>query len=377
MLQSCDNDEPDTRQLREVHLVLGAQTYSDITITHAAAPGTRALPDGFVTYSELYPQGLPEYAQIYAYLAKAGSNPPETGLFAYEDISGTRTWSSHINIDAGETYYIYGFMPKEDAGNITITPYTNPNDATISGYQHGAVMTINGLNAVTPADVCVIVGVRGNDNNTDAITSLDMASRLGKFDYTTQDAGDYVYLLIDHLYCGLNFEMKVDAAYNALRTIKVKQLKLIANNGSSTVKKVNAVVTLVANQTYSGTQPLNPLSDEAGGSISFTTAETGDDVEPAMLWNDATNPKVLSTEKTSFLGCFAPATNRNYILESTYDIYDRKGNLIRANCTAQNAFTAPSGMKPGQNHTYQITVNPTYLYMLSDPDLDNPVFTLE
>ena len=65
----------------------------------------------------------------------------------------------NMDIENTGTYYLYGYIPKEDAEGVTISP----NDT----YHNGAVLTINGLNAVTPSDVCVIIGAKngGNVNN--------------------------------------------------------------------------------------------------------------------------------------------------------------------------------------------------------------------
>ena len=66
------------------------------------------------------------------------------------------------------------------------------------------------------------------------------------------------------------------------------------------------------------------------------------------------------------------------ILTSTYDVYDRKGNLIRLNCKATNTMvlkdmlTDQTVTERGKRYTINMTIQPTYLYMLSEPDLDNP-----
>jgi hypothetical protein len=64
-------------------------------------------------------------------------------------------------------------------------------------------------------------------------------------------------------------------------------------------------------------------------------------------------------------------------METTYNVYDRKGNLIRKDCKAKNVLNLPTGgLTRGQKYTFNLTVNPTYLYVLSDPDLDNPTITV-
>ena len=81
-----------------------------------------------------------------------------------------------------------------------------------------------------------------------------------------------------------------------------------------------------------------------------------------------------------FMACVAPsATNTVYMLRTTYNVYDSKGNLIRKDCQAENKLTlsfekhqGKTSLDVGEKYTFNLTVNPTYLYVLSDPDLDNP-----
>ena len=60
-------------------------------------------------------------------------------------------------------------------------------------------------------------------------------------------------------------------------------------------------------------------------------------------------------------------------LTCTYDVCrtDNANTVIRANCTASNKVRV-SGMEHGKTNTVTVTIAPTYLYVLTDPDLDNP-----
>ena len=76
-----------------------------------------------------------------------------------------------------------------------------------------------------------------------------------------------------------------------------------------------------------------------------------------------------------------PKAGRYYELHSTYDVYDRMDNLIRKGCVAVNKIDVRSrfnqDLKRGYMYTLNLTVMPTYLYVLSDPDLDNPTVTVK
>jgi hypothetical protein len=68
--------------------------------------------------------------------------------------------------------------------------------------------------------------------------------------------------------------------------------------------------------------------------------------------------------------CFVPDLDNELMLVTTYDVYDRNGNKISER-TATNDLP-PLNVARGQRVTLSLTIEPTYLYVLSDPDLDNP-----
>jgi hypothetical protein len=83
---------------------------------------------------------------------------------------------------------------------------------------------------------------------------------------------------------------------------------------------------------------------------------------------------------------FVPKTSSFYKLISTYDVYDTDAsgnyrNLIRMDCTAENKINPrklfnKESLDRGSMYTVKVTVKPTYLYVLSEPDLDSPTMTL-
>jgi len=360
VLGACSSDEqPTVQKRRTLNLVVS----SNNTL------GTRALPEGFVPYNTLY-ESMPSDAQIQGYLAKSGTETPIMGQFSFTDTDPgegplVRGWKAMMPIENNGTYYFYGFLPKEDVPNVSIAPYQ-------SDYSKGAEITFTGLDAISPADICVFVGVKGHTNGTDDINTLDMVSRLGKFDIQINEDVNYAYLLANHIYCSLHFRMKVNEAYSRVRTIKVKQMKLLSNDGATTVKTVNAKVTLAA--TTDGTAPLQ--------SVVIETNEMGQPDTPAMLFDNEDEPCVLTTEFKNFRGFMAPASNQTFMLQTIYDIYDRYGNLVRENCVAENKINSStvrgfSNPQTGDSFTIDLSVKPSYLYQLSEPDLDDPTFTLE
>ena len=101
-------------------------------------------------------------------------------------------------------------------------------------------------------------------------------------------------------------------------------------------------------------------------------------------------PSVSDTDESHAVtvdGYFVPFADvaNSLVLECKYDVYDKNvtnehpdGNLVRKDCVTTNKLPADNVIKSGtkQRTTLTLTVNPTYLYVLSDPDLDNPTVVI-
>lgn len=355
LLTACsDSDAPGDQKEERVQLEMRPYVPSFLEIYSTQ---TRSIPTGYVSYDNLiYPftpqQSLVD-AKIHTFFTKSDGTM-ENGVF----VKSGGSWYSTVKL--GQNQYLYGYVPENAAlnGVADIQP--------VSGdYKNGIIFKLKKLSSVTPADVCVTVAAgRGSDSGPDESFAK------GKFDLALKE-GNYVYLLFDHLYSSICFSFKVDADYNKLRTIKLTKLNLT----STEMKKyVDATITLTANNT--GADPVTNLTFNASG---YT--ETADGL---LFEADATNdvdPVELTTTESDFLGCFVPGNYNRFTLKSTYDVYDKKGNRIRKDCVAENSIylnsIVPSNTwKRGTMLKLNLTVNPTYLYMLSEPDLDNPTVTL-
>jgi hypothetical protein len=98
----------------------------------------------------------------------------------------------------------------------------------------------------------------------------------------------------------------------------------------------------------------------------------------------------LKPDYSMFLGHFMPYNVSKIILTSVYDVYDTNttpehpnGNLIRKDCEATNTlsmsqlFSGQTVSHRGWKYKVRLTINPTYLYVMSDPDLNNPTVVVE
>lgn len=315
-------------------------------------------------------------SNLWLALTKEGDNSNTltkygTYTCTYNESSSEWTWTStnYVKVPEAEQYYLYGVYTKESA-TYTIAPSTD--------YATGAVLTISGLKPIAKdgEDPCVVVGVQGipDPNTTWNVTE-------GSFGYTGMKITnqDNVHLLLDHLYASLSFSYTIDAEYAKLRTIKLKKLEI--ETPTTTYDNVKLTVTITGNST--STSPIT--------SVTATTEGSGTASSPIVLFNNTAGHDISKPFTTSdpLSGvCFAVFNSlsedkvSSLKLKSTYDVYDRKGNLIGER-TVENALDvyALFGINPSPAHgirkPIQLKVNPTYLYILSDPDLDNPTITVE
>ena len=292
---------------------------------------------------------------------------PKLGYF----FTSSGKWRTNIdNIEAttiDHPYYLYGYVPHFGGISMSIT---DRNDAN-ANYSAGAKVILNDVPAVMPSDLCVVIGAKaGTDKET--VEGL----RRGDFAYVASASADdnYVFLLFDHLYAALRIRMRVHDDYAALRTIKLKSLSLKTYAGATTSsQKTNIEVSLEATDVSNPDE--NPIQ-----TIKYTSSG-GEITEPLEFWSS--EGELLTTAFKSFVGHFMPDGITTLVLTSVYDVYDTQGNLIRKDCKATNTMelsellTGQVTTRRGSRYTINMTIKPTYLYMLSEPDLDNPTVTVE
>lgn len=272
------------------------------------------------------------------------------------------------------TYYLYGYVPHEQY----VSPSIKHKDGS-SNYADGAVLTLDSLNAISTNDYCVIVGAK-NGNSADNDNGLTR----GQFTYTAGEH-NYFFLLFYHLYAAMNVNIKVNGAYAALRTIKLKDLELKTGSYDATpdtiaLTKKKTMATITLTKTTEGADPISDVTFAASAGYTSNNA----DVAICSLFHSEKGEELGTGNLTDMpYTCYFMAQDiTHFILTSTYDVYDKKGNLIRQNCTAENnivladLITAQTYALRGRRYTINMTVNPTYLYMLSEPDLDSPTMVV-
>ena len=292
----------------------------------------RAAPTGFSAYTPDKTTSM----GIYMLLSENPSSDwasPEEKIIKYNTTTGK--WNASFEVEAGKTYSVYGYMPKTEGMTSSLTKTT----------ADAATLTITGMKAITTDDICIITGVK------ETVEGL----KEGLFSWNTPTTGNqtfYINILMDHLYAAVLFSMKIETEYAKLRKIKLKKMELSTNKGS-----VSATISLTHNTT--GASPIT--------SVAYTPSDGSCE---AVIFNSDEGVALDKTTALSINACFAPTLSAYLTLTSTYDVYDSKGNLIRQNCTATNKLPNLDAVR-GQRVQVNMLVNPTYLYVLSDPDLDN------
>ena len=339
LLNACSSDDSGAQTDSMDHASTGktVQLVSYISPLVEKELSHHAAPTGFSPYTPDKTTTMGIYM-----LLEADWGAPEEKRITYN--TGTGKWNASFEVEAGKTYSVYGYMPKAGGVNSSLTAVTSD----------GATLSITGIKPVTTDDICIITGVKETDEG------LKEGLLSWKWPIPSEDENFKIHILMDHLYASVQFSMKIDEEYASLRTIKLKTMTLSTNIGS-----VDATISLTRNDI--GSSPITDITYSLSGTNG--AAEIFSSEEGTAL--DKLTPLAINA-------CFTPlpTLSENLKLVSTYDVYDSKGNLIRQNCTATNQLPDLGAVR-GQRVQVNMTVSPTYLYVLSDPDLDNPTITIE
>ena len=263
----------------------------------------------------------------------------------------TASNTTSLLVKPGADYQVFGFLPS-DAN--ALSDDTNGNSSvTVDRQENTATLTIENLAPLSTKDVCVVIGVKGKLAPNEKVVA-------GSFKYhapENTEEGFGVSLLVDHLFAAMDFNLSVDAAYAAIRTIKLKKVVM----KSTSAQKVTAVITLKMND--DGTNPIT--------NTNFTSSEL--EQKEIDLYEDENGTELQVSTPIKFTGFYSASLGSNLSIESTYDIYDWKGKLIDENRTAVNnlaSVLSNINITRGKKVELTLTVVPTYLYVLSDTDAE-------
>ena len=279
-------------------------------------------------------------ADIHVFIASTDGATSDEGLFKHHENQGKSYWTAQeLKVKPGSrTFSLFGFMPESE----TITCAVNTETK---------VMTLTGIEPMTPLDICVVTGVRKS-----SVVAQPLRGTY-TFDYFNSAYNDrtILNLLLEHLLGRLTFKFKVGARYSTLRQIKVKTLK----------------IETTANESITATIDLPKLTEDI---IKVHYSGTGEKTWEFDLLKSNDAPVLLSTEAvavgSSINVAVGDGLSEQYELVSTYDVYDLQGHKLSER-TARNKLKDVLPVK-SQVKEVVLTVEPTYLYQLGDDDLNNP-----
>lgn len=326
-------------------------------IPYMEASGVSVVTRGYYgTYQQAsYPKGTK--LNIFFHADKDLS-----GSFEYNGDGANPLWTSNAFVEPDKDYTVMGYLPNM-TGSVDCEAKT---------------VTLEGVNPVSDVDVSVVVGVGDtiyNDNTKDLTTS-PMPARPGQlYPYHTPSTGSSckLYLLMDHLYA--KTEVKADLStlllYHLLRDVYIKKITFASATSSS--------VKMVVKLQYDKDNPIAYVENPIANVATTSTTGVGEDVviyDCTKASNSTEKTKGLKLETTPTtigVGYVCPEDNK-FIMKVVYDVYDKKGNLTRGNQKATNTIKLNNGadLERGMQYGIKFTVLPTYLYQLSDGDLDNP-----
>lgn len=271
-------------------------------------------------------------------------------------------WFSSAKVQKNVNYDVFGFMPQAGVDSSAVN-YTS----TATPFSGTTTMTLYGIQAANAYDVCFVVGA---SNGTGAPT-------VGNYTYTGKDVDNHLYLKLDHLFAEINFQFRVNAGYAELRTILLKKVTL----KTESISTVDVTISHKAGQAVGNSDLVWTLNTDDNGSQTQIFPKTSDDGSILLTTSYQPIP--------GYLCPLAVGDDMGYAIEVEYDVYPAgttaaqitAGTVapIRANQKATNQWknNTTFHVERGTKYTVNCTVNPTYLYQLTDTDLDSPVFTFE
>lgn len=303
---------------------------------------------------------------IYAYAANADETL--SGYFS-PSTAAAGGWRSTLKAKADKSYYVYTHTALPGATNINLN-FSIQNNVDIASLSFSGLSVISNTDPLVGTASAGAIIAAGATNPYPELTEGSYS--IGTVQAPQNNQSTKVFLALKHLYAKATLRFKVDATYNELRTIKVKQVTVSTTAGGTLPGthrynfKNRELKTAENTQVSNATQSTLDILRGASSTVTF------DDEEKTAV--------TLQADDYHEFGwlTFLPATylggNPNLSITVTYDVYDKSDPavLLRENQTATNSNILrkmASGGEAGNNYQINITVNPTYLIVLSDTDV--------
>ncbi|MBO5834938.1 MAG: fimbrillin family protein [Bacteroidales bacterium] len=236
------------------------------------------------------------------------------------------TLSTNVRMEQG-LYYFFGYMPWNDNASFDVSEHK---------------LNIPDIPALGLSNAMLIKACKKNIESGENSIPLEM----------------------DHLMAKVTPYFYIDPEYNAFRDIKIKKvtLNIPASSGH--------LYTAVVDYDVASTPSTYGTVWNEGAAKAFTVSRSVASASEALLLPENKNEAVSLGE---FYIC--PQQNIDELsMTVTYDVYDEKGHITRADATATNAIlqnvSGSNHLERANHYKLYILVIPSYLYVLSDYDED-------
>ena len=224
-----------------------------------------------------------------------------------------------------DSYTLYAYMPQREGTTLT--------NATGSA---NASLTFTNIPGIGSEDIMVSQAADITVGSTEQTVALNM----------------------DHLLARITLSFTINADYDKLRTIKIKNVEF-------SLPETNPIKTYSSTITYG--------EDER--TVAWN-APSSQSTEPNTTYNIYSGEQILSTDPTTLGVCYVVPEQsiEGLQMRVTYDVLDKAGVVTRPNEVVTNKVvikqnsTAVNKLTAGNNYKLNIQVIPTYLYVLSDND---------
>lgn len=236
------------------------------------------------------------------------------------------TLSTNVRMEQG-LYYFFGYMPWNDNASFDVSEHK---------------LIIPDIPALGLSNAMLIKACKKNIESGDNDIPLEM----------------------DHLMAKVTPYFYIDPEYNAFRDIKIKKVTLEIPVSSG------HLYTAVVDYDVASTPSTYGTVWNEGSAKAFTVSRSVASASEALLLPENKNEAVSLGE---FYIC--PQQNIDELsMTVTYDVYDEKGHITRADATATNAIlqnvSGSNHLERANHYKLYILVIPSYLYVLSDYDED-------
>lgn len=346
LMAACAEDNPlEVRPDGKVRVDVGCESQTEVQV------GTRAAADGYTEFGGADYNGV----QLGVIAWQKNTQKYDQGFATYSYSNGAGKWTSNVYL-AKQTYNVYGYMPHNgEANSIKPDLGSEANPSTFA-------MKWTGQPTFATKPVLASVG---------SARSIASSVTDGSFSVDVDQVGqeEKINFRMNHLLAKLNLQFYLPKPYADKRQIKVTQVTLSGGQGVADRYDITC-------------------SYDAKGALTTTyTAMQGASTSGNTYPYKNVDGLLLTTARQQFgTYYFVPdAVNRSNLmtLTVTYNVYDKSGNLTREHQTATNAKIAlhkvnnvAQATQVAHEYTANVKVVPSYLYVLSDGDMQNPYIVL-